>query len=99
MIEVQFEFEEFPYKEKILHGKMLIEAEIEEDELLYENDVVYERTVKLVTVELLELQDENEDDVFFHSSSPVIQKILDYYQEDIDQLILDSDEDDDNYDD
>lgn len=99
MIEVQFEFEGFDYKDKTLSGTMLIDAEIEEDELLYENDVVYERSVKLVTVELLELRDENEDDVFFTPSNSIVQKILDYYQEDIDQLVLDSYEDDDNYDD
>lgn len=99
MIEVQFEFDGFDYKDKTLSGALMIEAEIEVDELLYENDVVYERAAKLMTVELLELQDENGDDVFFHSNSPIIQQILDYYQESIDQLILDSDEDDDDYDD
>ena len=88
MIEVQFEFDGFDYKDKTLSGTLLIEAEIEVDELLYENDVVYEKAVKLVTVELLELQDENGDDVFFHSSSPIIKTILNYYQEDIDSSVL-----------
>lgn len=88
MIEVQFEFDGFDYRDKILSGTMMIEAEIEVDELLYENDVVYENRVKLVTVELLELWDENGDDVFFHSSSPIIQMILDYYQENIDSSVL-----------
>ena len=31
---------------------------------------------------------ENGDDVFFHSSSPIIQMILDYYQENIDSSVL-----------
>lgn len=100
MIEIEFEFEEFPYREKTLHGRILIEAEIEEDELLYENDVVYERSVRLLSVEMLELQDENEEDIFFHSRSPIIQRVLDYYQEDIDQAVLNAHVNaQDNYDD